>query len=173
MQLRLEKRRQPSKQMQVLTPIGAVRADDGAGRHRFQLLGYDGVGAVREIFISPLANSYKWQDLAVKAAPLIIIAVGLSISDRAECVEHRRRGPVYRGRDLCGGGGAWHRMGWLLVILAMILGRDGRGHHWAAAPAVLKLRFRVNEILSSLMLTYRAAGAELPGQRAVEGPQWP
>jgi general nucleoside transport system permease protein len=83
MQLRLEKRPEPSKLLQVVTPVGAVLLTMVLGAILFTLLGYDGLGAVREIFISPLANSYKWQDLAVKAAPLIIIAVGLAISYRA------------------------------------------------------------------------------------------
>src|SRR5690348_9597220 len=81
--LRLEKRPEPSKLLQVLTPIGAVLLTMVLGALVFSLLGYDGLGAVREIFLSPLINTYKWQDLAVKAAPLIIIAVGLAISYRA------------------------------------------------------------------------------------------
>ena len=49
----------------------------------FSLLGYDGPAAVWEIFVAPLVDPGKWQDLGVKAAPLIMIAVGLSIGFRA------------------------------------------------------------------------------------------
>ena len=49
----------------------------------FDLIGIDGFKAVVDIFLSPLLVSYKWQDVAVKAAPLIIIALGLSVGNRA------------------------------------------------------------------------------------------
>ena len=46
----------------------------------FDAIGIDGQRAVIDIFVTPLLASYKWQDVAVKAAPLVIIALGLSIS---------------------------------------------------------------------------------------------
>ena len=66
-----------------MTPIAAVLLTMLVGGIIFSLIGYDGLGAVREIFIGPLVTPYKWQDLAIKAAPLIIIALGLSIGYRA------------------------------------------------------------------------------------------
>jgi len=69
--------------MLYLTPVMAVLATAIVGAIVFSLIGYDGIGAVREIFLTPLLNPLKWQDLAVKSAPLIIIAVGLSIGYRA------------------------------------------------------------------------------------------
>ena len=85
MQLRLEKRLQPSKLLQVVTPIAAVLLTMVLGALVFTLLGYDGIGAVREMFRSPLFNSYQWQDLRWMAAPLFILAAGLSISYPANC----------------------------------------------------------------------------------------
>ena len=49
MQLRLEKRLQPSKLLQVVTPIAAVLLTMVLGALVFTLLGYDGIGAVREV----------------------------------------------------------------------------------------------------------------------------
>jgi len=66
-----------------VAPVGAVLLTMVVGAILFSALGYDGVGAVLEIFTRPLTNPLKWQDLGVKAAPLIIIAVGLSIAYRA------------------------------------------------------------------------------------------
>ena len=83
MQFRLEKRPQPSRLMLYLAPVLAVLLTMVVGAILFSSLGYDGVGAVLEIFTKPLTNPLKWQDLGVKAAPLIIIAVGLSICYRA------------------------------------------------------------------------------------------
>jgi simple sugar transport system permease protein len=121
----------------------------------FTLLGYDGLGAVREIFISPLANAYKWQDLAVKAAPLIIIAVGLSIAYRANVWNIGAEGQYIVGA-ICGTGVGIltnDMTGWWIMPLMMLAGAAG-GAAYAAVPAFLRVRFGVNEILTTLMLTY-------------------
>ena len=70
MQFRLEKRREPSRLMSYVTPFAAVLLTMVLGALVFSLIGYNGIGAVREIFLTPLTNSYKWQDLGIKAAPI-------------------------------------------------------------------------------------------------------
>ncbi len=155
MQLRLEKRLQPSKLLQVVTPIAAVLLTMVLGALVFTLLGYEGIGAVREIFLSPLVNSYKWQDLAVKAAPLIIIAVGLSICYRANVWNIGAEGQYIVGA-VAGTGVAIltnDMTGWWIMPLVMLAGAAG-GAAYAAVPAFLRVRFNVNEILTTLMLTY-------------------
>jgi simple sugar transport system permease protein len=155
MQLRLEKRPEPSKLLQVVTPVAAVLLTMVLGAVAFSALGYDGLGAVREIFISPLAISYKWQDLAVKAAPLIIIAVGLSIAYRANVWNIGAEGQYIVGA-ICGTGIGIltnDMTGWWIMPLMMLAGAAG-GAAYAAVPALLRVRFNVNEILTTLMLTY-------------------
>ena len=157
MQLRLEKRPQPSQLLQVLTPIGAVLLTMVLGALIFTLLGYDGLGAVREIFISPLVNSYKWQDLAVKAAPLIIIAVGLAIAYRANVWNIGAEGQYIVGAVVGTGVGlATNSMTGAWIMPLMMLAGAAGGAAYAAVPAFLKVRFRVNEILTTLMFTYVA-----------------
>src|SRR5690606_1314761 len=113
--------------------------------------------AVREIFLTPILNPLKWQDLAVKSAPLIIIAVGLSIGYRANVWNIGAEGQYVLGglaatgvalltRDLSGP--------WILPLM-MLAGMAG-GMAWAVVPAFLRTRLQVNEILTSLMLTYVA-----------------
>ncbi len=155
MQLRLEKRPEPSKLLQVVTPVAAVALTMVLGAIVFSLLGYDGPGAVREIFLSPLVNSYKWQDLAVKGAPLIIIAVGLAISFRANVWNIGAEGQYIVGAIVGTGVGlATHTMtGWWIMPLMILAGMAG-GAAYAAVPAFLRVRFHVNEILTTLMLTY-------------------
>ncbi len=143
--------------MLFLVPVGAVFLTMILGAVIFTILGYDGLGAVREIFLTPIINPLKWQDLAVKAAPLIIIAVGLSIGYRANVWNIGAEGQYIVGalaatgialltHDLSG----W----WLLPLmgLAGILG----GMAWVFVPALLRTKLKVNEILTSLMLTYVA-----------------
>ncbi len=155
MQFRLEKRQEPSRLMQYLTPVAAVVLTMVSGAIIFSLIGYDGLGAVRDIFLTPLTNSFKWQDLGVKAAPLIIIGVGLSISYRANVWNIGAEGQYVMG----GLAATWvalatHGMtgAWILPLM-MLAGFVG-GAAYAAIPAFFRTRLNVNEILTSLMLTY-------------------
>ena len=157
MQFRLEKRPIPSRTMLYATPVAAVAITMVLGAIIFSLLGYDGLAAVREIFLTPLTNPYKWQDLAVKASPLIIIAVGLAISYRANVWNIGAEGQYIVGAVAGTGVGlATHSMSgpWLLPL--MLLAGIAGGAAYAAIPAFLRTRFRVNEILTTLMLTYVA-----------------
>lgn len=155
MQLRLERRAEPSRLLQVLAPVAAVLLTVVLGAIIFTLLGYDGVGAVREIFLSPLVNSYKWQDLAVKAAPLIIIGVGLALAYRANVWNIGAEGQYIVGAIAGTGVGILTNdmTGWWIMPLMMLAGAAG-GAAYSAIPAFLRVRFQVNEILTTLMLSY-------------------
>ena len=155
MQFRLEKRREPSQFMLYATPVAAVLLTMIVGTVIFSLMGYEGLGAVREIFLTPLTNSYKWQDLGVKAAPLIIIGVGLSIAYRANVWNIGAEGQYVMG-GLAATGVAlatYSLTGWWILPLMILAGIAG-GAAYASIPALLRTRLGVNEILTSLMLTY-------------------
>jgi general nucleoside transport system permease protein len=155
MQFRLEKRPEASQFMVYATPVAAVLLTMIVGTVIFSLMGYDGVSAVREIFLTPLTNSYKWQDLGVKAAPLVIIGVGLSIAYRANVWNIGAEGQYVMG-GLAATGVAlatYSLTGWWILPLMILAGVAG-GALYASVPALLRTRLGVNEILTSLMLTY-------------------
>lgn len=155
MQFRLEKRAEPSRTMLYAAPVAAVALTMVLGAIIFTLMGYNGIGAVIEIFTRPLTNPLKWQDLGIKAAPLIIIGVGLSIAYRANVWNIGAEGQYVAGA-MAGTAVALLTIGmegpWILpaMIVAGVLG----GMLWGAIPALLKTKFDVNEILTSLMLNY-------------------
>ena len=157
MRIKLEKRRAPSMAMLVVTPVVSVLVTMLIGIVVFDLLGIDGLKAVTDIFLTPLLTSYKWQDVAVKAAPLIIIALGLSVANRAQVWNIGAEGQYIIGA-LCatGVGLAFGTVGGPLVVALMVASGVLGGAAWAAVPAGLRTRFGVNEILTSLMLTYVA-----------------
>ena len=157
MRIKLEKRPEPSTLMVVITPILSVIATMLVGVIVFDALGIDGQRAVVDIFISPILLSYKWQDVATKAAPLIIIALGLSVGNRANVWNIGAEGQYIIGALCAAGVGIAAGMaGGPVIMVAMVLAGMAGGSAWAAAPAVLKTRLGVNEILSSLMFTYVA-----------------
>jgi general nucleoside transport system permease protein len=155
MRIKLERRPQPSRMMLVVTPVASVLVTMLIGMIVFDLIGIDGTRAVKDIFLTPLLASYKWQDVAVKAAPLIIIALGLSVGNRAQIWNIGAEGQYIVGALAAAGVGiAAGASGGFLVILLMVLAGVLFGALYALIPAMLKTRWDVNEILSSLMLTY-------------------
>jgi general nucleoside transport system permease protein len=155
MRLKLEKRSQPSRLMLFVTPIAAVLLTMAIGAILFDVLGYDGQRTVKEIFFTPVLASYKWLDVATKAAPLILIALGLSLGNQAKVWNIGAEGQYIAGA-LAGAGVAYLTPGvtgaW--VIILMLLAGIAGGAAWAAIPAFLKTKFNVNEVLTSLMLVY-------------------
>lgn len=157
MGLKLEARLEPSRAMVVASPIIAVVATLVVGAVVFTALGFDGLGAIQQIFLSPLLSAYRWQDLLVKAAPLAIIALGLSVGFRANVWNIGAE-----GQYVLGGLGATavvlltYDMTGIWILPLMIIGGILGGMAWASVPALLRTKLGVNEILSSLMLNYVA-----------------
>ncbi len=157
MRVWLEKRAEPSRWMQALTPIGAVILTMVVGAIIFWAIGYDGPRAVWEIFFTPVLAPYKWPDVAGKAAPLILIALGLTFGNRAKVWNIGAEGQYLVGA--LGGAGiallTKDLTGWWIVPLMIAVGMAA-GAAYAGIVAYLRNAFRVNEILSSLMLVYVA-----------------
>lgn len=157
MRLKLEKRREPSTLMLVVTPVASVILTMVIGMVVFDGLGIDGWAAVRDLFLTPILATYKWQDVALKAAPLVIIALGLSVGNRAQVWNIGAEGQYILGA-LCaaGVGMAFGTSGGPVIVTLMVAAGVLGGALWALVPAVLRTRFSVNEVLSSLMMTYVA-----------------
>ncbi|WP_417260077.1 ABC transporter permease [Celeribacter sp.] len=176
------KRPQPSKLWTIVTPLLAVLITMVLGGILFALMGKDPLEAIRTIFWDPLFHeqfaSYSRPQLLVKAAPLILIAIGLSLGFKAGIWNIGAEGQYIMGA-LAGAsvGLALYPMdAWFIFPLMVIAGAIG-GTLWAMIPAILKTRFNTNEILVSLMLVYVAeqllASAALGWLRDPDGNGFP
>src|SRR5258707_296681 len=79
MQLVLEKRAERSNTIAVISPVIAIALTIVTMSILFAVLGKNPISALRVYFIDPLTDSYSLQELVVKATPLVMIAVGLSL----------------------------------------------------------------------------------------------
>ncbi|MEM7043996.1 MAG: ABC transporter permease [Pseudomonadota bacterium] len=150
-------REEPSATWSYLAPVFAVLATVVAGFLLFAIMGYDPLETLYHFFISPLTSRYGIAELVVKATPLVLIGVGLSIGFRAGVWNIGAEGQLTLGALFGGGLAIWlHESESLLLLPAMLMMGILGGALWAAIPAFLKTRFNVNEILTSLMLTYVA-----------------
>ena len=157
MRAELLRRPEPSKAMVYLSPVLALGITLLAGVVLFQLMGVNPAVALHALFVQPLTSLYGWAELGVKATPLILIGVALSIGFRAGVWNIGAEGQLTLGA-ICGGGVAlWlYQVDSIFVLPLMLLCGVLGGVAWAAIPAFLKTRFNANEILTSLMLTYVA-----------------
>ncbi len=155
--IELVKRPAPSKNMVYLSPVLAFGITLAVGVVMFWALGVHPGAALFAFFVEPLTSVYGWAELGVKATPLVLIAVALSVGFRAGVWNIGAEGQLTLGA-ICGGGIAlWlYRVDSAWVLPLILLGGIGGGMAWAALPAFLKTRFNANEILTSLMLTYVA-----------------
>ncbi|MBT8155692.1 ABC transporter permease [Epibacterium ulvae] len=156
----LERRPQPSRAWSMATPLVAVLATMLAGGLLFAALGKDPVEAIRTIFWEPLFGEFSFYyrpQLVVKGAPLVLIAIGLSLGFKAGIWNIGAEGQYIVGA-LTGAavGLAFYPLESVFVFPLMVLAGAFGGWAWAMIPAILKTRFGTNEILVSLMLVYVA-----------------
>ncbi|MDH5798680.1 MAG: ABC transporter permease [Paracoccaceae bacterium] len=156
----LEKRPSPSRNWTLATPVLAVLLTMIAGGLLFSFLGKNPFETIRTIFWDPVFGEFAFYyrgQLLVKAGPLILIAIGLSLGFRAGIWNIGAEGQYIIGA-ICGAGFglAFYPSESFLIFPGMILAGALGGWAWAMIPALLKTRFGTNEILVSLMLVYVA-----------------
>ncbi|APX23552.1 MAG: ABC transporter permease [Rhodobacteraceae bacterium] len=189
--IRLERRPTPSRLWTGITPILAVILTMVVGGIMFAALGKPPLEAIRTIFWDPLFHpqfaSYSRPQLLVKAGPLILIAIGLSVGFRAGIWNIGAEGQYIMGAVTGAAVGlAFYPSESILLFPLMVVAGALGGWAWAMIPAILKTRFGTNEILVSLMLVYVAEnilasassgwlrnpeGMGFPGSRNFK--QWP
>ena len=158
MQLVLERRAERSAVAALASPLIAIVLTLVTMAILFAALGKNPVTALTVYFIDPLTDSYSLVELAVKATPLVMIAVGLSLCYLANTWNIGAEGQFLIGA-VCGSWLAVKTQGsdagaWVLPAMLM-LGAAG-GALYALIPAIAKVRFGASEILTSLMLVYVA-----------------
>jgi general nucleoside transport system permease protein len=158
MRLVLERRAERSAAAAIASPLIASALTLLTMAVLFAALGKDPAAALRVYFVEPLTDSYSLIELAVKATPLVMIAIGLSLCYLANVWNIGAEGQFLIGA-VCGSWLAVRTQGadvgaWVLPAM-LALGAVG-GALYALIPAVAKVRFGASEILTSLMLFYVA-----------------
>src|ERR1700683_3196086 len=158
MQLTLERRAKRSAGVAVASPLIAIALTLGTIAVLFAIIGKNPLDALYVYFVEPLTDSFTLQEIAVKATPLIMIAVGLSLCYIANIWNIGAEGQFLVGA-VCGSWLAVRTNGtdvghWVLVVM-LILGATG-GALYGLIPALCRVYFGASEILTSLMLVYIA-----------------
>src|SRR6185437_12516258 len=155
--LRLEARPEPSRAMSMASPLIALAITVVIGTLLFVVLGKDPLRGLGVFFVEPLKGAYALSELAIKATPLLLIALGLAVCFRSNIWNIGAEGQFVLGAIFASGvamqatkdTGHWI---FIAVLAASVVG----GMLWAAIVAFLRDRFNASEILVSLMLVYVA-----------------
>ena len=153
----LEPRLHKPKYLSFFMPFLAILLTLAVAAIIFAILGAKPLETVRVLFVDPFFDPYNLPEVFVKAAPMILIAVGLSIGFRAGIWNIGAEGQFIMGAvgasavamALYPGGGG-------VAIPLMVLAGMALGAIYALIVALLRVKFQASEILVSLMLVYVA-----------------
>ena len=165
----LERRAERSVTAALASPLIAIVLTVVTMAIIFTFIGKNPFHALHVYFIEPLFDSYSLQEIAVKATPLVLIGVGLSLCYVANVWNIGAEGQFLIGAVF----GSWLAVKthgteagmWVLPAM-LVLGALG-GALYALIPALCRVKFGASEILTSLMLVYVA---ELILDYLVRGP---
>ncbi|HXY83883.1 MAG TPA: ABC transporter permease [Gaiellaceae bacterium] len=101
-----------------------------------------------------------WQDSLMRAAPLLLIAIGLTVVFRANIWNLGYDGQFLLGAALISGLGPWivtrEPLWFALTVLFLVAGAAGAA--WTIVPAALKAYYGTNEIITTLMMSFIGVG---------------
>lgn len=157
MAVKLEKRLNPSAAMNVIVPLVSVLAAFVVGAIFLTLTDRDPLEVYTAMFKGALGSQYGLAETVVKAIPLMLCALGISAAFRMQLWNIGAEGQFYMGAFAASYLPLTYPQlpMWLMLPGMALLGCIGGGL-WGLVPAVLRARWKVNEIITTLMLNYVA-----------------
>ena len=154
--LRVERRADAALALRLAVPAVAIGATLVLGGLLFAALGEPPLTLLWAFFAAPLTSAYGLGEMLVKAVPLAVVALGLSIGFRAGVWNIGAEGQLILGAIAAGAVGLFIPLG-ALTLPVMLTAGAAAGLTWASIAALLRARLGTNEILVTLMLSYVAA----------------
>lgn len=115
--------------------------------------------AIGKIFDASFGSWFGFKETIKKSIPLILIGSGLAVAYQAKFWNIGAESQLLFGAIFA----TWVGLTWgpslpgPVVITLMLLAGFVGGAIWGVVPAVLKVKFGINEVISTLMLNYIAA----------------
>ncbi|MDA3809242.1 MAG: ABC transporter permease [Spirochaetaceae bacterium] len=125
----------------------------------FMLKGINPFYAIGEIFGASFGSAFGIKETITKAVPLVLIGSGLALAYRAKFWNIGAESQLLVGAIF----GTWIGLQWgpglpgYIILPLMFIGGFIGGGLWGMVPAFFKIKFGINEVISTLMLNYIAA----------------
>jgi general nucleoside transport system permease protein len=151
------KRPEVSKSARILVPILSVLLALLAGAVLLYLYGKSPIMVFESMLSSAFGSRYGMSETLVKATPLMLAALGISLAFRMKLWNIGAEGQIYLGAFAASGVALFHGQwpAWLLIPMMIAAGMLA-GAAWALIPGFLRAYLQVNETLTSLLLNYVA-----------------
>jgi simple sugar transport system permease protein len=118
------------------------------------MAGANPIAAYWAMFSSALGTRFNLVETMVKAAPLIFTGLAVAVAFRAKFWNIGAEGQLLAGAMAAAFIGAREDLPTAVLVPAMIAGGAMAGALWALVPALLKTHFRVDDVVSSLLLNF-------------------
>ncbi len=125
----------------------------------FALNGVNPIIAIVSIFKGSFGSWYGIKETITKAIPLVLIGSGLALAYKAKFWNIGAESQLLAGAIFA----TWVGLNWgphlpaVVMVPLMFMAAFIGGALWGMVPAILKIRFGINEVISTLMLNYIAA----------------
>lgn len=149
--LRLERRETTPAWLQIALPILAVLAALVLCSFLVALAGAPVLDAYGELFLSTLQTPYDVQDTLVKASPLLWTGLAVAVAFRAKFWNIGAEGQLMAGAMAAGYIGERTFLPGITLVPLMILGAAAAGALWALIPALLKVKLKVDDVVTTLL----------------------
>jgi simple sugar transport system permease protein len=141
----------------VLSGLLAIVAAFAVGAVLIALAGRDPAAAYATLFQASLGSANGLAETALRTVPLALCGIGIALAFRAGVFNTGAEGQLFIG----GTAAAWVGLQLSgqpqpLVLTAMIVAAAIAGAAWSGIAAILKLKFRADELITTIMLNYIA-----------------
>jgi simple sugar transport system permease protein len=154
MRLRLERREETPLHIQILLPLAAILVALVLCGALVRLAGANVLEAYSILFRSNFQTTYDIQDMLVKAAPLLFTGLAVVVAFRAKFWNIGAEGQLMAGAIAAAyiGERAW--LPAFSLVPLMVAGAAVLGALWALLPALLKVKLKVDDVVSTLLLNF-------------------
>lgn len=155
--IRVEKRPEISPFWRATAPVASIAMALVFGGVFLRLTGYDPFEVYGLMFKGAFGSRYGLIETVVKATPILLATIGVSVAFRMLLWNIGAEGQIYMGAFAA----SWVALSFpdlppLVLIPAMFIAGAVAGGLWALLPALPRAIWGVNEIITTLMLNYVA-----------------
>ena len=152
--LRLERRQDTPLYLQILIPIASVIVALALCGGLVWLTGTDVIEAYKLLLFSTFQSGYDIQDTLVKASPLLLTGLAVLVAFRAKFWNIGAEGQLMAGAIAACYIGQREWLPAFSLIPLMIVAAAIFGALWALLPALLKVRLKVDDVVTTLLLNF-------------------
>ena len=152
--LRLERRDFTPMWLNLMLPFLAILAALILCSGLIVMAGANVFSAYAKLFLSALSSRFNLVETLVKATPLIFTGLAVTVAFRAKFWNIGAEGQLLAGAMAAAFIGARQIMPAWSLVPGMVIAGGLAGAFWAAIPAFLKTRFKVDDVVTTLLLNF-------------------